>query len=461
MGTPAAVTFISSGRIALSRACRHACAYCGFRTADEAYLLPPDEIELMLDRLQTAGAIEVIFTAGEACYEFPGVQISLAKNGFTGFTDYIEKICGLANARNLLPVLDIGRLSPIEIRQLSGHVSSIFIDTACLPFQGKGEPHENSRGRDPHSARQAIEEAHQAEIPYHLRILIGIGETADIRGTFISDLARYCAVDPLLQDIRLQVFQPATGTRMQARPPLSFEDVGKTLLALRDAFPVHHISVSPHLFYRFSELVTYGLNDLGSLPVAGGDPVFPTFPVPGIENIKNRLLKENHFLGERLPLTTPIAMRKAHIASALTASRAKLMERTASSLTLIDDKHCFVCGNLNPEGLGIKFAYGEGPSCNTTWVASPKYQGYAGIVHGGIISMLLDEVMAQALIFGGHRIVTIDMKISFRNPAPVGVPLTITGRRTGGKRRLHLTSGEIRSHDGKLFAEAEGRYSAC
>ncbi|MFZ2961512.1 MAG: hotdog domain-containing protein [Candidatus Ozemobacteraceae bacterium] len=461
MENPAAVTFIASGRIVISRACRHACAYCGFRSVEDVELLHLDKVKKALDTLQNAGAVEVVFSSGESCYEFPDVQIGLAKTGCNGFIEYIEKACTLALAHNLLPVLDIGRLSAIELRQFSGLISATVIETACLPFQGKGEPHEKARGRDPHAARQAIEEAHQAEVPYHLRLLCGIGETAEKRGSFINELARFCAVDPFLQDVHLQVFQPSPGTPMRSRPPLPFEEVGKTMLALREAFPVHFCSVSPHLFYRFPELVAYGLNDLGSLPFAGGDPVFPSFPIPGIEEIKGRLLKENHFLGERLPLTTPAALRKTHLVTSLAAARVRLTERAASSITLIDDRHCFVCGMRNPGGLGLKFQFSEGPTCTTTWISSAKYQGYAGIVHGGILSTILDEVMAQALISSGNRVVTAEMKVFFRHPAPVGIPLVITGKRTGGRRRLHLTSGEIRSHDGTLLAEAEGRYSAC
>ena len=246
---------------------------------------------------------------------------------------------------------------------------------------------------------------------------------------------------------------------MSARPPIGFDEVAQTVVALREVFPVHPISIPPHLFARFAELAHYGLNDLGPIPLTGGDPVMPNFPVPSLDTVKQRLLAENHFAGERLPLSTPIALNRPHIAEALEAVKSRMTRRASSALALIDDRHCFVCGRNNPAGLHLSFTFGDGPTCTTTWVASQIYQGYAGIVHGGMIATILDEVMAQALIHTGHRVVTVDMRVTYKKPGPMGIPLTFIGRRTGGKGRLHLADAVVRAPDGTLLAEAEGRYS--
>ena len=83
------------------------------------------------------------------------------------------------------------------------------------------------------------------------------------------------------------------------------------------------------------------------------------------------------------------------------------------------------------------------------------------MVHGGILSTLLDELMAQCLIKSGIKVVTADMKVRFLKPAPLGIPLIITGTRVGGRNHFHFTKGTVRLSDGVVLAEAEGRYAEC
>ena len=64
---------------------------------------------------------------------------------------------------------------------------------------------------------------------------------------------------------------------------------------------------------------------------------------------------------------------------------------------LEDDKHCFVCGEKNPNGLNLTFSFREGKVV-TEFILHKTYQGYKDIVHGGIISTLLDESMVKAAL---------------------------------------------------------------
>ena len=56
-------------------------------------------------------------------------------------------------------------------------------------------------------------------------------------------------------------------------------------------------------------------------------------------------------------------------------------------LQLIDDQQCCACGMDNPHGLRIEWKI-EGMTMTAHFIPEQKYQGWKGILHGGIIATL-------------------------------------------------------------------------
>jgi uncharacterized protein (TIGR00369 family) len=118
---------------------------------------------------------------------------------------------------------------------------------------------------------------------------------------------------------------------------------------------------------------------------------------------------------------------------------------------------CFVCGVDNHQGLSLSF-YETGPGTVETTVTVPQHlQGYPGVVHGGIVTALLDEITLRAAVAGEpeHLMVTGKIEVRFRQTVPVGIPLRVVGTRLERKRRAARARGEIRLPDGTVAAEAE------
>ena len=167
-------------------------------------------------------------------------------------------------------------------------------------------------------------------------------------------------------------------------------------------------------------------------------------------------------LYERGTLSTPVALNRPEVFEAVSNSRKLIERRNLSGLNLIDNAHCFVCGPRNKSGLHIPVQKSvEGHTCTFTWVPGPAYQGYAGIVHGGILSTLLDEAMAYAVMGAEKNIlaVTADMHIRYLRPTPVGVPLKFAATLTGQRKNLYFARGSVILPDGSVLAEAEGRFA--
>jgi acyl-coenzyme A thioesterase PaaI-like protein len=118
---------------------------------------------------------------------------------------------------------------------------------------------------------------------------------------------------------------------------------------------------------------------------------------------------------------------------------------------------CFVCGDEHPEGLRIRF-FRDGENAVADCIAEPKYQGYKGIYHGGLVATLLDEIMAKAVLAIQRYAMTAEMTCRFKKAVPVGEKLRLTGRITGRRGRLFETAAEITGADGTVYATATGKY---
>lgn len=119
---------------------------------------------------------------------------------------------------------------------------------------------------------------------------------------------------------------------------------------------------------------------------------------------------------------------------------------------------CFVCGDRNPSGLGVRF-HTDGEKVWTHFTPDAGHMGYSGITHGGVLAALLDETMGWAPCIATRRFcMSIEVSVEFLKALPLGTPVVATGWTTDTRRRIWLAHGEIRGEDGILYARGRGRY---
>jgi uncharacterized protein (TIGR00369 family) len=120
-------------------------------------------------------------------------------------------------------------------------------------------------------------------------------------------------------------------------------------------------------------------------------------------------------------------------------------------------RECFVCGVENRFGLHIRF-FETGPyEVQAEYSVPEAFQGYPGIVHGGIIATMLDETASRVYFRGDppRMVVTAKLNIRYRKPVPVGVKLTLVGRGVSDKGQVCVATGEIIGPGGDILADAE------
>ncbi len=119
---------------------------------------------------------------------------------------------------------------------------------------------------------------------------------------------------------------------------------------------------------------------------------------------------------------------------------------------------CFVCGRDNPIGLHMHF-YADADNCvHADYIPRPEHQGYPGVMHGGLITAMLDELIGRTAIASDIWCMTVEIKVRYKKPVPIGAPLKLKGEITRQTGRLLEGHGEIRLEDGTLAAEATGTF---
>jgi uncharacterized protein (TIGR00369 family) len=122
--------------------------------------------------------------------------------------------------------------------------------------------------------------------------------------------------------------------------------------------------------------------------------------------------------------------------------------------------NCFACGTANPIGLNLEF-YAMGDKVCSDITLGKYHVGWADIIHGGIISTLLDEVMSWTILYCKRIFfVTRKMELKYIKPVQIGVPLVVSGSIVSceGGDKIITVKGELKDSENTLHAKSRGEF---
>jgi len=123
-----------------------------------------------------------------------------------------------------------------------------------------------------------------------------------------------------------------------------------------------------------------------------------------------------------------------------------------------DDRVCFVCGEKNPSGLKLHIRTDAELGESSADVSFPEhFQGWAKVVHGGLLATVLDDAMIYAAAAKGLKCVTGEMTVRFVKPASTGVLYKLRGRFVEDKGRIVLAESALLDGEGREVARASGK----
>ncbi len=106
----------------------------------------------------------------------------------------------------------------------------------------------------------------------------------------------------------------------------------------------------------------------------------------------------------------------------------------------------------------LHFRFSEDGALMGKFLCSIEHQGYDGIVHGGIISAVIDASMAQCCMGHGFVAYTTDLSVRYRRPVGINTPCILQTRIVSTARRVLFSLECQITQNGQVHVEAEGRF---
>ena len=119
--------------------------------------------------------------------------------------------------------------------------------------------------------------------------------------------------------------------------------------------------------------------------------------------------------------------------------------------------NCVVCSLTNTRGLQLEFVSGDNGSVTATFGCDEALEGYQGVVHGGVISSVLDGAMGHCMFSRGQVAVTVEMTTRFRHPVVINEKATVSARIQRTSHPLYLLEAQI-VQAGQVKATANGKF---
>jgi len=119
--------------------------------------------------------------------------------------------------------------------------------------------------------------------------------------------------------------------------------------------------------------------------------------------------------------------------------------------------HCVVCWERHPFGLKVDYLATGADTVEGLFGCGASYEGYRGVIHGGIVSSLLDGAMAACILAKGVEAYTVDLRVRFRHAVEVGLPAAIQGTWVGNEGPIHHLTAAV-EQGGKVRATARAKF---
>ena len=120
---------------------------------------------------------------------------------------------------------------------------------------------------------------------------------------------------------------------------------------------------------------------------------------------------------------------------------------------------CFGCGIDNPCGVELSFTY-DGEKVYATYTPKEVHVGFKGLVHGGVVTALLDEAMWWAVAAAKREnTFTTRITVEFKRPVRHGESYRVEGWMVEERRgRVFLVEGQVLDESGKMCAKGSGTF---
>ncbi len=260
---PSIITYSRALVVSLSALCKNRCAFCGYNKRDN--LIVPYSTIKQIKIARTQNIREAYYISGERPDLFPHIRSILDLWGFGSFLDYLYTVCELGFLEGLIPVVDVGFLTPEELIKISEVTAVIRIMLDGVD-QNKWETiYKESPGKRLEIRLKSLEWAAKLQIPTSTGIIVGLGESFSFREDILKEIAKLHENNGNIIEVTLQNYQPNQKAPLNIEPP-SKEEMLKTVARAFEILPADiRINVPFECNPNIEDFIKLGIRDLGRL----------------------------------------------------------------------------------------------------------------------------------------------------------------------------------------------------
>jgi acyl-coenzyme A thioesterase PaaI-like protein len=118
---------------------------------------------------------------------------------------------------------------------------------------------------------------------------------------------------------------------------------------------------------------------------------------------------------------------------------------------------CIACSPARADGFRLDFVRTADGGVATDLDCADDLEGYPGLLHGGVISLVFDSAMANCMFARGYRAVTAELSVRFSSPVSLGAPARITARIVKDMHPLYYLEAQL-SQRGAEKARATAKF---
>lgn len=122
-------------------------------------------------------------------------------------------------------------------------------------------------------------------------------------------------------------------------------------------------------------------------------------------------------------------------------------------------KNCFACGEKRSDLSSLQLTF-DAISKNKVACQvrlGEGYQGYTGVMHGGVISTLLDAAMTHCLFAKDIEAMTAKLNIRFVKPVPINQEILLEAEFCSNRRGVYNLTSAI-SLCGEVLAKGDAKF---
>ncbi|MCL4508002.1 MAG: PaaI family thioesterase [Chloroflexi bacterium] len=112
---------------------------------------------------------------------------------------------------------------------------------------------------------------------------------------------------------------------------------------------------------------------------------------------------------------------------------------------------------MNPRGLQLRVQH-QDEKTFIDFEADESWQGFGGVVHGGLVATVLDEVMAWELYGHDDFAVTGKLEVRYHRPVPIHRLLRATAELVEDRGHAKKLRAIITDEQGTVYARAESLF---